>query len=62
MALIKENAPNCKIHVSVQSGITNSATANEFYKMGAKRVVLARELSLEEIKAIRKSSYKTSWI
>ena len=53
VALIKQYAPNCKIHVSVQSGITNSATANEFYKMGAKRIVLARELSLEEIKTIR---------
>lgn len=53
IALVKEYAPNCEIHVSVQSGIVNSATANEFYKMGAKRVVLARELSLEEIKYIR---------
>ena len=53
IALIKQYAPSCEIHVSVQSGIVNSATANEFYKMGAKRVVLARELSLSEIKNIR---------
>ncbi|MBR4761861.1 MAG: U32 family peptidase C-terminal domain-containing protein, partial [Clostridia bacterium] len=53
IALAKEYAPGCDIHVSVQSGITNSATAREFYKMGAKRIVLARELSLEEIKNIR---------
>ncbi len=53
ISLIKKYAPNCKIHISVQSGVVNSATATEFYKMGAKRVVLARELSLEEIKHIR---------
>lgn len=58
IALIKEYAPRCEIHISVQSGIVNSATACEFYKMGAKRVVLARELSLEEIKHIRENTPK----
>lgn len=58
IALIKEYAPNCRIHISVQSGITNSATANEFYKMGASRVVLARELTLKEIKHIRDNTPK----
>ncbi|MBR4910027.1 MAG: U32 family peptidase [Clostridia bacterium] len=56
IALARQYAPNCEIHVSVQSGIVNSATACEFYKMGAKRVVLARELSLEEIKYIRENT------
>ncbi|MBQ0110990.1 MAG: U32 family peptidase C-terminal domain-containing protein [Oscillospiraceae bacterium] len=42
--------------MSVQSGIVNYRTANEFYKMGARRVVLARELSLEEIKVIRQNT------
>ena len=56
IALIKKYAPNCEIHVSVQSGIVNSVTATEFYKMGAKRVVLARELSLQEIKHIRENT------
>lgn len=42
-----------EIHVSTQAGIVNFVTANEFYNMGAKRVVLARELSLEEIAEIR---------
>lgn len=56
MEAIKEYAPNCELHVSVQSGIVNSASANAFYKMGAKRVVLARELSLEEIATIRKNT------
>ena len=53
LSLVKEYAPDCEIHISVQSGIVNSVTAAEFYKMGAKRVVLARELSLEEIRHIR---------
>ena len=41
------------IHISTQTGIVNYLTANELYKLGAKRVVLARELPLEEIKRIR---------
>lgn len=58
LSLIKQYAPNCEIHISVQSGIVNSVTANEFYKMGAKRIVLARELSLQEIKHIRDNTPK----
>ncbi|MBR7071142.1 MAG: U32 family peptidase [Clostridia bacterium] len=42
-------APHCEIHVSVQAGIVNSQTATAFYELGAKRVVLAREMSLEQI-------------
>ncbi len=53
IGMVKKYAPDCELHVSVQSGIVNSATANAFYNMGAKRVVLARELSLEEIAKIR---------
>lgn len=53
LALIKKYAPSLEIHISTQAGIVNYATANEFYNMGAKRVVLARELSLEEIAEIR---------
>ena len=52
-SLIKKYAPDMEIHVSTQAGIVNFVTANEFYNMGAKRVVLARELSLEEISEIR---------
>lgn len=52
-SLIKKFAPDMEIHVSTQAGIVNFVTANEFYNMGAKRVVLARELSLEEIAEIR---------
>lgn len=50
---IKKYAPSCDLHISVQSGICNYETARAFYDLGAKRVVLARELSLEEIAEIR---------
>lgn len=53
LAMIKKYAPDMEIHMSTQTGIVNYASANELYNMGAKRVVLARELSLEEIEEIR---------
>lgn len=53
MTLAKKYAPNCDLHISVQSGICNYETARAFYDFGAKRVVLARELSLDEIAEIR---------
>lgn len=52
-SLIRKKAPDMEIHVSTQAGIVNFVTAQEFYNMGAKRVVLARELSLDEIAEIR---------
>lgn len=53
MSLIKKYAPDAELHVSTQTGIVNYATARELYSMGAKRIVLARELSLDEIAEIR---------
>ena len=53
MGLIKKYAPSCELHISVQSGIVNYETARAFHNMGADRVVLARELSLDEIAEIR---------
>ena len=53
MSMLKEYAPNTEIHISTQAGIVNYASAREFYKMGASRVVLARELTLKEIRTIR---------
>ena len=41
------------VHISTQAGIVNYVTANEFYNMGASRVVTARELSMTEIAEIR---------
>lgn len=51
--LSKEIAPNLPIHISTQANITNKYTARFWQKMGAERIVLARELSLSEIKEIR---------
>ena len=53
MALAKKYAPNVDIHMSTQVGIVNYQTANTLYEMGARRIVTARELSLDEIKTIR---------
>ncbi len=53
MELAKAYAPDCALHVSTQFGIVNHATATALYHMGAKRVVLARELSMNEIREIR---------
>ena len=50
---IKELAPNLVIHISTQANITNKYTAKAYCDMGAKRLILARELSLQEIKEIR---------
>ncbi len=58
LSLVKKYAPQMEIHISTQAGIVNYVTANEFYNMGAKRVVLARELSLEEIAEIRAKTPK----
>ena len=52
-ALISELAPRLEIHVSTQANTVNHVTASSWYKMGAKRVVLARELTFDEIKEIR---------
>ena len=49
----KTYAPDVDVHMSTQTGITNYAAATACYKMGAKRVVLARELSLTDIAVIR---------
>lgn len=53
MGLVKKYAPDCELHISVQSGIVNYITARAFYDMGADRIVVARELSLDEIAEIR---------
>lgn len=56
LALIKKLAPKTDVHVSTQAGVVNYLTAKTFHEMGAKRVVLARELSLSEIAEIRQKT------
>lgn len=48
----KEYVPNMQIHLSTQANNTNYKSANFWYSLGIKRIVVARELSLEEIKQI----------
>lgn len=49
----KELAPELEIHVSTQANNVNYKSARMWHKLGAKRVILAREMSLAEIKEIR---------
>ncbi len=55
MQFVRVNAPLIDIHLSTQANIINSYSANFFADLGVKRLILARELSLEEIKTIRKN-------
>lgn len=50
---VKEIIPDMEIHISTQANATSAAACRAWYNLGAKRVVLARELTLEEIKAIK---------
>ncbi len=53
LQLAKKYAPDVDVHISTQAGVVNYLTARAFYELGAKRVILARELTLEEIATIR---------
>lgn len=50
--IIKKEAPDVDIHISTQANIVSGHTANFWYKNGAKRVILARELNKEQIKEL----------
>lgn len=49
---IKEVAPNLELHISTQANVVSWHTCNFWYNNGAKRIILARELSKEDIKEI----------
>ena len=53
LRMAERYAPKCARHVSTQLGVLNSETASFLYDLGADTVVLARECSLEEIRAMR---------
>jgi len=53
LSLIKEVIPDMEIHISTQAGIVSAEVARAFVALGAKRLVLARELTLDEIAHIR---------
>lgn len=52
ISVVKEVAPNMEIHLSTQANTTNYLSAIFWHKLGVKRIVLARELSINEIKEI----------
>ncbi len=56
--LTRELAPELEIHVSTQANNVNFKSAESWYKMGAKRVILAREMSFDEIAQIRSKTPK----
>ena len=49
-------APKCERHISTQQSIANYECAQAWFDLGAKRVVLARELSLDEIRTVREKT------
>ncbi len=55
MEFVRKYAPKIDIHISTQANIINSYTAKFFADLGVKRLILARELSLEQIKNLRKN-------
>ena len=52
VTLAKKYAPKVPLHISTQASVMNYASAAAWYDLGASRVILARELSLEEIREI----------
>lgn len=54
MALVREHAPHVEVHVSTQASVMNARAAEEYARLGARRIVLARELTLPQIAAMRR--------
>ncbi len=52
---VRTLAPDLEIHISTQASVTNSAAINFWVRQGAKRIVLAREVSLDDIRRIREN-------
>ena len=53
LTTIRRACPSMELHVSTQASCTNFAAAKTWYELGAKRIVLARELTVQQIKALR---------
>ena len=54
ISYIRTNYPSLNVHVSTQANVNNSYAADVYSKMGATRIVLARELNLNQIKEMHK--------
>jgi len=57
--LAKQKAPSIPLHLSTQASVVSAETAKAYHALGVKRIVLARELSMEEVKAIRRDTPKS---
>ncbi len=55
MSLIREQIPDAEIHLSTQANTTNYLTAQFWASQGVKRIVAAREMSLEELRVMREN-------
>ena len=53
LTLLHEYLPHWELHISTQANTTNTRTASVYHSLGAKRVVLSREMSLEQIVQMR---------
>jgi putative protease len=51
--MVRENGPEMPVHLSVQANTVNGAAARFWQKIGISRIILSRELSLDEIEAVR---------
>lgn len=58
LSLCKQYAEKVPVHISTQAGVVNYVTAQQFYNLGAQRIVTARELSLSDIAEIRAKTSK----
>ncbi|MEA2020872.1 MAG: U32 family peptidase [Candidatus Caldatribacteriota bacterium] len=56
LKIVKNIIPEMEVHLSTQASTTNYAAVNFWYEQGVRRIILARELSLEEIEEIIKKS------
>lgn len=54
MALARAHAPHVELHVSTQASCMNSAAAEQYLRLGARRVVLAREMTLAQVAELRR--------
>ena len=59
LSLAKRHAPKVQVHISTQASIVNYQSATAWHELGASRVILARELSLDEIRQIRAKTPET---
>ncbi len=54
MALVRQHAPHVALHVSTQASVVNALAAEQYAHLGARRIVLAREMTLDQIAELRR--------